>query len=133
MNLRDLKYFVALAEHLHFGRAAAACFVSQPTLSTQIRKLEEELGVALVERAPRKVMLTPAGRDVAARARRVVADIAQMRAAARRSQDPEAGTVRRGSFPTLGPYRLPPVVPGLRPRFPQLHLLLAGAKRAGLA
>src|SRR3546814_4664004 len=71
MNLRDLKYFVALAEHLHFGRAAAACFVSQPTLSTQIRKLEEELGVALVERAPRKVMLTPAGRDVAARARRV--------------------------------------------------------------
>src|SRR3546814_598581 len=90
MNLRDLKYFVALAEHLHFGRAAAACFVSQPTLSTQIRKLEEELGVALVERAPRRVMLTPAGRDVAARARRVVADIAQMREAARRSHDPEA-------------------------------------------
>src|SRR3546814_4320845 len=55
MNLRDLKYFVALAEHLHFGRAAAACFVSQPTLSTPIRKLEEELGVALVERAPRRV------------------------------------------------------------------------------
>src|SRR3546814_14845272 len=73
MNLRDLKYFVALAEHLHFGRAAAACFVSQPTLSTPIRKLEEELGVALVERAPRRVMLTPAGRDVAARARRAVA------------------------------------------------------------
>ena len=74
MNLRDLSYFIALADHLHFGRAAAASFVSQPTLSTQIRKLEEELGVALVERAPRNVMLTPAGRDVAARARRIVAD-----------------------------------------------------------
>ncbi|WP_027080694.1 LysR substrate-binding domain-containing protein [Luteimonas mephitis] len=128
MNLRDLKYFVALAEHLHFGRAAAACFVSQPTLSTQIRKLEEELGVPLVERAPRKVMLTPAGRDVAARARRVVADIEQMREAARRSQDPEAGTVTLGIFPTLGPYLLPHVVPGIRARFPQLELLLVEEK-----
>ena len=65
MNLRDLKYLVARADHKHFGRAAAASFVSQPTLSTQIRKLEDELGIALVERAPRKVMLTPAGRDIA--------------------------------------------------------------------
>ncbi|GAA3916971.1 DNA-binding transcriptional regulator OxyR [Luteimonas lutimaris] len=128
MNLRDLKYFVALAEHLHFGRAAAACFVSQPTLSTQVRKLEEELGVPLVERAPRKVMLTPAGRDVAARARRIVADIEQMREAARRSQDPEAGTVRLGIFPTLGPYLLPHVVPNIRARFPQLELLLVEEK-----
>ena len=128
MNLRDLKYFVALADHLHFGRAAAACFVSQPTLSTQIRKLEEELGVALVERAPRKVMLTSAGRDVAARARRIVADIEQMREAARRSQDPEAGTVRLGIFPTLGPYLLPHVVPSIRARFPQLELLLVEEK-----
>ena len=67
MNLRDLKYLVALADHKHFGRAAAACYVSQPTLSTQIKKLEDELGVPLVERAPRKVMLTPAGRDAAER------------------------------------------------------------------
>jgi DNA-binding transcriptional LysR family regulator len=93
MNLRDLKYFIALAEHLHFGRAAAASFVSQPTLSTQVRKLEEELGVVLVERAPRKVMLTPAGRDVAVRARRIVADVEQMREAARRSKDPESGSL----------------------------------------
>ncbi len=128
MNLRDLKYFVALADHLHFGRAAAASFVSQPTLSTQIRKLEEELGVALVERAPRKVMLTPAGRDVAARARRIVADVEQMREAARRSRDPEAGTVTLGIFPTLGPYLLPHVVPRVRARFPQLELLLVEEK-----
>ncbi|MGX9721035.1 LysR substrate-binding domain-containing protein [Stenotrophomonas acidaminiphila] len=128
MNLRDLKYLVALAEHKHFGRAAAACFVSQPTLSTQIRKLEEELGVPLVERAPRKVMLTPAGREAAARARGIVAEVEQMKEAARRSRDPEAGTVRLGIFPTLGPYLLPHVVPAIRERFPQLELLLVEEK-----
>lgn len=128
MNLRDLKYLVALADHKHFGRAAEASFVSQPTLSTQIRKLEEELGVTLVERAPRRVMLTPAGREVVQRARRIVDDIEQMREAARRSQDPEAGTVRLGIFPTLGPYLLPHVVPRIRERFPQLELLLVEEK-----
>lgn len=124
MNLRDLRYLVALADHRHFGRAAAACFVSQPTLSTQIRKLEEELGVALVERAPRKVMLTPAGREAAERARRIVDEIEQLKEAARRGQDPQAGTVRLGIFPTLGPYLLPHVIPRIRARFPQLELLL---------
>jgi LysR family transcriptional regulator, hydrogen peroxide-inducible genes activator len=128
MNLRDLKYLVALADHRHFGRAAAASFVSQPTLSTQIRKLEDELGVPLVERAPRKVMLTPAGRDIAERARRVIAEVEQMKEAARRSQDPEAGTVRLGLFPTLGPYLLPHVVPRIRERFPRLELLLVEEK-----
>ena len=128
MNLRDLKYLVALAEHKHFGRAAAACFVSQPTLSTQIKKLEEELGVPLVERAPRKVMLTPAGREAAMRARGIVAEVEQMKEAARRSRDPEAGTVRLGIFPTLGPYLLPHVVPAIRERFPQLELLLVEEK-----
>ena len=128
MNLRDLTYLVALADHKHFGRAAAACYVSQPTLSTQIKKLEDELGVPLVERAPRKVMLTPAGRDAAERARRIVAEVEQMKEAARRSQDPEAGTVRLGMFPTLGPYLLPHVVPRIRARFPHLELLLVEEK-----
>ncbi len=128
MNLRDLKYLVALADHKHFGKAAAASFVSQPTLSTQIRKLEDELGVSLVERAPRKVMLTPAGRDAAERARRIVAEVEQMKEAARRSQDPEAGTVRLGIFPTLGPYLLPHVIPDIRERFPNLELLLIEEK-----
>ena len=128
MNLRDLKYLVALADQKHFGRAAAACHVSQPTLSTQIRKLEDELGVPLVERAPRKVMLTPAGREAAERARRIVAEVEQMKEAARRSQDPEAGTVRLGMFPTLGPYLLPHVVPRIRARFPHLELLLVEEK-----
>ena len=128
MNLRDLKYLVALADHRHFGRAAASCFVSQPTLSTQIKKLEDELGLPLVERSPRKVMLTPAGVEAAARARVIVAEIEQMKEAARRSVDPEAGAVRLGIFPTLGPYLLPHVIPNIRARFPQLELLLVEEK-----
>ena len=128
MNLRDLRYLLALADHKHFGRAAAASFVSQPTLSTQVRKLEEELGVSLVERAPRRVMLTPIGRDIAERARRVIAEVDQMAEVARRSQDPEAGTVRLGLFPTLAPYLLPHVLPAVRERFPRLELLLVEEK-----
>lgn len=128
MNLRDLKYLVALADLRHFGKAAEACFVSQPTLSTQIRKLEEELGVTLIERAPRKVMLTAAGQDVVQRARRIVADVDEMKEAARRSHDPASGTLRLGVFPTLGPYLLPHVVPALREAFPQLELLLVEEK-----
>lgn len=128
VNLRDLRYLVALADLRHFGRAAEACHVSQPTLSTQIRKLEEELGVALVERAPRQVMLTPVGRDIADRARRVLADVEQMRETARRTIDPEGGSIRLGIFPTLGPYLLPHVVPVLRARFPKLELLLVEEK-----
>ncbi|MBL8297045.1 MAG: DNA-binding transcriptional regulator OxyR [Rhodanobacteraceae bacterium] len=128
MNLRDLRYLVALAEHKHFGRAADASFVSQPTLSTQIKKLEDELDVALVERTPRKILLTEAGREIAARARHVLDEIDQIRTIARRTRDPESGSLRLGIFPTLGPYLLPHVVPGLRQRFPRLELLLTEEK-----
>lgn len=128
MNLRDLRYLVALAELRHFGRAADACHVSQPTLSTQVRKLEEELGVALIERSPRQVMLTSAGADIVERARRILSDIDELRESARRSSDPEAGSVRLGLFPTLGPYLLPHVVPAIGVRFPRLELLLVEDK-----
>jgi LysR family hydrogen peroxide-inducible transcriptional activator len=128
MNLRDLRYLVALAEHRHFGRAAASSFVSQPTLSTQIKKLEDELGVALVERTPRKVLLTEVGREIAQRAREVLNEVEQIKAIARRTLDPESGTVRLGIFPTLGPYLLPHVVPVIRERFPRLELLLVEEK-----
>ena len=128
MNLRDLRYLVALADLKHFGRAAAACFVSQPTLSTQIRKLEEELDVILVERAPRKVLLTEVGSEIASRARGVLNEVEQIRALARRTRDPEAGTIRLGIFPTLGPYLLPHVVPKLHARFPRLVVLLIEEK-----
>jgi len=128
MNLRDLHYLVALAEHRHFGRAAEACFVSQPTLSTQIKKLEDELGVPLVERTPRKVLLTEVGSEIAARAREVLNEVEQIRAVARRTRDPESGTVRLGIFPTLGPYLLPHAVPMVREAFPRLELLLVEEK-----
>lgn len=128
MNLRDLQYLVALAEHRHFGRAAEACFVSQPTLSTQIKKLEDELGVPLVERTPRKVLLTEVGSEIAARAREVLNEVDQIRAVARRTRDPESGTVRLGIFPTLGPYLLPHAVPMVRAAFPRLELLLVEEK-----
>jgi len=128
MNIRDLQYLVALAEHRHFGRAAAASFVSQPTLSTQLRKLEEELGVTLIERAPRRVMLTPIGHEITERARHILREIAQLQETARRSLDPEAGSIRLGIFPTLGPYLLPHAVPLVRSRFPKLELLLVEEK-----
>ena len=132
MNLRDLRYLLALADHRHFGRAAEASHVSQPTLSTQIRKLEEELGVALVERAPRKVMLTEAGAEIAQRARSVIAEVEQLREIARRAHDPESGTLRLGLFPTLGPYLLPHVVGPLQQRFPKIELLLVEEKTEAL-
>ncbi|MEO8460596.1 MAG: LysR substrate-binding domain-containing protein [Dokdonella sp.] len=128
MNLRDLRYLVALAEHRHFGKAAAASFVSQPTLSTQIKKLEDELGVTLVERTPRKVLLTEVGREIAHRARDVLNEVEQIRAIARRTLDPESGTLRLGIFPTLAPYLLPHVVPNIRKRFARLELLLVEEK-----
>jgi len=128
MNLRDLRYLVALAEHKHFGRAAEASFVSQPTLSTQIMKLEGELGVSLVERTPRKVLLTEVGREIVQRAREVLNEVEQIKLIARRTLDPESGTLRLGIFPTLGPYLLPHVVPQIRDRFPRLELLLIEEK-----
>ena len=128
MNLRDLKYLIALADHRHFGRAAEASFVSQPTLSTQIKKLEDELGVQLFERAPRKVMLTPVGEEIIQRARGIVAEVESMRELARRSQDPESGSLRLGAFPTLAPYFLPHAVPALQAALPRLELLLVEEK-----
>jgi LysR family hydrogen peroxide-inducible transcriptional activator len=128
VNLRDLQYLVAVAEHRHFGRAAEACFVSQPTLSTQLRKLEQELGVELIERNPRNVLLTDAGERVVERARTMLREADNIRAIARQAVDPESGSIRLGIFPTLGPYLLPHVVPTIHARFPNLELLLVEEK-----
>jgi LysR family hydrogen peroxide-inducible transcriptional activator len=128
MNLRALQYLVKLADLRHFSKAADACFVSQPTLSTQIKKLEEELGVQLVERSPKLIMLTPVGEDIAGRARLVLRDIEQIRVVARRSSNPAEGVLRVGLFPTLAPYYLPHVVPAIRRRYPNLRLQLAEEK-----
>lgn len=124
MTLRELQYLVALATHRNFRRAAEACLVSQPTLSTQISKLEDELGVLLLERDRRKVMLTAAGHDAVERAQRILREVDEMKEAARHAGTVEAGTLRLGIFPTLGPYLLPYLVPQIRDRYPQLKLLL---------
>jgi LysR family hydrogen peroxide-inducible transcriptional activator len=128
VNLRDLRYLVAVADHRHFGQAADACFVSQPTLSTQIKKLERELGVELLERNPGQVLLTAAGERVVERARVVLQEAANIAEIAKRAQDPEAGTLSIGLFPTLAPYLLPHVVPRARERFPRLEMLLVEEK-----
>ena len=128
MNLRDLKYLVALADHKHFGRAAEASFASQPTLSTQIKKLEDELDVQIFERQPRAVLLTAAGEAIVTRARTVLREVDAIRDIARSARDPEAGSIRLGMFPTLGPYLLPHVIPALHERFPRLQLLLVEEK-----
>lgn len=128
MNLRDLEYLVAVADHRHFGRAAEASHVSQPTLSTQLKKLERELGVELIERNPRRILLTDAGARIVEQARQVLRETEAIRDIARQATDPEAGTVRMGLFPTLAPYLLPHVVPALHARFPRLELLLVEEK-----
>lgn len=128
MNLRDLHYLVAVAEHRHFGKAADASYVSQPTLSMQLKKLEKELGVQLVERNPRHVLLTEAGRQVVERAKVILAEVENIRGIARQAADPDSGSLRIGLFPTLAPYFLPHVVPKLHQRFPKLELHLVEEK-----
>jgi LysR family hydrogen peroxide-inducible transcriptional activator len=120
MNLRDLRYALAVAEHRHFGRAAELCHISQPTLSTQLRKLEEELGVVLFERTNKSVATTPAGEALLAHARAAVDAADAMLALAQASRDPLRGPLRLGVIPTLAPYLLPLVFGPLRDALPDL-------------
>jgi LysR family transcriptional regulator, hydrogen peroxide-inducible genes activator len=124
MTLRDLEYLVALAETRHFGRAALRCHVSQPTLSAQLRKLEASLGTPLIERRPRRVVLTAAGEAVVERARRMLRDAEDIRSLARARQDPLSGPLKVGLIPTLGPYLLPRVAPRIAKAAPRLQLVL---------
>ena len=122
MTLQELRYLVALADHSHFGRAAKACHISQPTLSTQVRKLEEQLGVTLFERTNKSVHVTAAGEEIVARARRILADSDAILEAGQRQSAPLSGSFRLGVIPTLGPYLLPWLVPALRRDYPALRL-----------
>jgi len=124
LKLKDLRYLVAVAEQRHFGRAAAQCFVSQPTLSAQLKKLEQSLGVQLIERAPHRVALTPAGQEIVARARRILEATEEVVTLARAHRDPLAGQLRVALLPTIGPYLLPHVVPAVRRSLPRLQLRL---------
>jgi LysR family transcriptional regulator, hydrogen peroxide-inducible genes activator len=124
LKLKDLRYLVAVAELRHFGRAAARCFVSQPTLSAQLKKLEQALGLQLIERAPNNVSLTAAGEQIVARARRIIEASDEVVALARTQRDPLAGPLRLALLPTIGPYLLPRVLPAIRKSLPRLELRL---------
>jgi LysR family transcriptional regulator, hydrogen peroxide-inducible genes activator len=122
--LKDLRYLVAVADTRHFGRAAARCFVSQPTLSTQLKKLEDYLGVQLIERQPKRVALTAAGEAIVARARRILEASDEVVTLARAHRDPLAGVLRIAMLPTIGPYVLPRVARDITKALPRLDLRL---------
>jgi len=124
MTLTELRYLVAVARERHFGRAAQSCFVSQPTLSVAIKKLEEELGVVLFERGPGEATVTPVGQRVAAQAQRVLEEAAQVKDIAQSAKDPLAGPLRLGAIYTIGPYLLPKLIPVLRKKAPAMQLLI---------
>lgn len=132
MNIRDLRYFLAVAEVQHFGQAAEKCSISQPTLSGQIKKLEEELGVMLLERSNRRVMVTEIGEQVARSARRILREVDTIHDVARSSHDPMSGRFRLGAFPTLSTYIFPTLVPKVRQALPDLRLILIEEKTAML-
>ncbi len=124
MNLKDFKYLVALADTGHFGKAAEKAFVSQPTLSAQLKKLEDYLGVQLVERRPKQVQLTEVGQRIVERARRILDESNEIVALARHHADPLAGKIKVALIPTIGPYLLPRVMRRIRKTLPELGLML---------
>jgi LysR family hydrogen peroxide-inducible transcriptional activator len=128
MNLRDLRYLVAVADLRSFSQAAEQCFVSQPTLSNQIRKLEEHLGVTLFERTNKRVMPTETGTRIIEAARRVLRDVETITDLAALAQDPLAGPFRLAAFPTLATYIFPKIVPAVKAAMPRLKLILIEEK-----
>ncbi len=124
MTLTELKYIVAVAREKHFGKAAEACFVSQPTLSVAIKKLEEELEVKLFERSANEVTVTPLGEDIVRQAQSVLEQAANIKEIAKRGKDPLAGPLRLGVIYTIGPYLLPDLVRQVIARTPQMPLML---------
>lgn len=124
LTLKQLRCLAAVADTLHFGRAAERCHISQPALSAQIALLEEVLGVILVERTRRRVLLTPVGREAAERAKGILRDVADLKAAIQVGSTPLSGTLRLGTLPTLGSYLLRDFLGPLRDRYPDLRLYL---------
>jgi LysR family transcriptional regulator, hydrogen peroxide-inducible genes activator len=124
MTLTELRYIVAVARERHFGRAAEACFVSQPTLSVAIKKLEEELDVKLFERGANEVSVTPLGEEIVRQAQSVIEQAASIKEIAKRGKDPVSGPLRLGVIYTIGPYLLPDLVKAAIERVPQMPLML---------
>lgn len=132
MTLTELRYIVAVARERHFGRAATACFVSQPTLSSGVRKLEQELGVTVFERGRGEIALTDAGERVVAQAQRVLEEADAMRQIAAQGKDQLASPLRLGAIYTIGPYLLPELVPILREQAPRMPLVIEEGYTADL-
>ncbi|MDD2808342.1 LysR substrate-binding domain-containing protein [Rhodoferax sp.] len=124
MTLTELKYIVAVARERHFGKAAEACYVSQPTLSVAIKKLEEELDVKLFERSANEVTVTPLGEDIVRQAQSVLEQAAVIKEIAKRGKDPLGGPLTLGLIYTIGPYLLPDLVRQMITRTPQMPLML---------
>jgi LysR family hydrogen peroxide-inducible transcriptional activator len=124
VTLTELKYIVALARERHFGRAAEKCFVSQPTLSVAVKKLEDELGAILFERGQNDVRTTPVGEQIVAQAERVLAEANRVKELAEAAGDPLAGPLRLGAIFTIGPYLLPKLVPLIKERAPKMPLMI---------
>src|ERR1700752_4122371 len=122
VTLRQLRYFDALARHSHFGRAAAACGISQPALSMQIKELEEALGTVLIERGARQVRLTKFGEDAAQRVRDILRSVDELGDFARASRDQLVGRLRIGMIPTIAPYLLPKLIGNLTGMHPELDV-----------
>lgn len=125
MNLRDLEYIVAVADSQHFGKAARRCFVSQPTLSGQIKKLEDELGVSIFERSNRRVRVTDIGEEILRHARQMLEQAQAIRNLSAAQRDPLAGPLRIGAIPTISPYLMPLILVPLKQQHPQLRLVLS--------
>lgn len=132
MNIRDLRYFLAVAEFGHFGKAADYCHVSQPTLSGQIKKLEESLDIKLFERNNRNVLLTEEGHHIMVHAKRVIKEVESIQDVAASSKDPLAGRFKLGAFPTIATYLFPQVVSHVKKSMPDLRLILIEEKTASL-
>ncbi len=133
MTLTEFRYIVAVARERHFGRAAHACHVSQPTLSVAVRKLEDELGVTLFERGRSEIGITPIGRRIVDQARRVLAETGTLERLAEQAQDPLAGPLRLGAIHTIGPYLFPYLIPLLAERAPSMPLVVEENFTATLA
>lgn len=132
MNLRDLKYIVNTAKEGNFAKAAKASFISQPTLSMQIKKLEEELGVQIFERENKKFLITKVGKEIIKKAENILQQAEEIKILAKNSLDPYAGELTIGAFPTLAPYFLPNAVRKISKEFPRLKLILIEDKTAQL-
>ncbi|MCB1923664.1 MAG: LysR family transcriptional regulator [Gammaproteobacteria bacterium] len=133
MTLNELRYIVAVARERHFGHAAEACFISQPTLSVAVKKLEEELGVSLFERRKGEVSVTPIGEQIVAQAQRVLEEASSIKQLARQGQDQLDGPLRFGAIYTIGPYLLPHLIPEIQERAPKMPLMIEENYTAALA